>query len=172
MSERFCMNRRQMLLAGAGTTLWVSLGLPGRALAEVAAKQVAYDKKKIAKLSALKEGKLVQFLYPDDDKTYGKCMLIKLGVPAHGGVGPNKDIVAFSALCTHMGGILSGSYNHEYRLAGPCPTHLTTFDLTRHGMVVAGHATESLPQITLAIEGDDVVANGVLGLMYGRSRNA
>ena len=56
-------------------------------------------------------------------------------------------------------------------MAGPCPTHLTTFDLTRHGIVIAGHATESLPQITLEVQGDDIYASGVLGLVFGRRDN-
>ena len=47
----------------------------------------------------------------------------------------------------------------------------TTFDLTRHGMVVAGHATDNLPQVVLELEGDDIYAQGVLGLIYGYSSN-
>jgi arsenite oxidase small subunit len=54
---------------------------------------------------------------------------------------------------------------------GPCPLHLSTFDLTKHGMIVSGHAVESLPQIVLEIDGDDIVATGVMGLFYGYSQN-
>jgi arsenite oxidase small subunit len=36
-------------------------------------------------------------------------------------------------------------------------------------MVISGHGTESLPQIVLVIEGDDVYATGVMGLVYGYS---
>ncbi len=88
-----------------------------------------------------------------------------------GGVGPKKDIVAFSSLCTHMGGLMVGAYRKEDKIAGPCPLHLTTFDLTRHGMVVAGHATESLPQVVLEVEGGDIYAKGILGLVYGKRDN-
>ncbi|MEZ6152138.1 MAG: hypothetical protein R3C09_18710 [Pirellulaceae bacterium] len=45
--------------------------------------------------------------------------------------------------------------------------YLTTFDLTRHGIVVAGHATERLPQIILEIDGDQIYATGIVGLLYG-----
>ena len=38
-------------------------------------------------------------------------------------------------------------------------------------MVVAGHATEALPQVFLELEGDDIYAIGVLGLIYGYSSN-
>ncbi len=51
---------------------------------------------------------------------------------------------------------------------GPCGCHFTTFDLTHRGMVVIGQATENLPQVTLAIEGDDM---GVLGIIYGYRDN-
>ena len=36
-------------------------------------------------------------------------------------------------------------------------------------MVISGHGTESLPQIVLEIDGDDIYAVGVLGLVYGYS---
>jgi arsenite oxidase small subunit len=98
-------------------------------------------------------------------------MLVKLGVPAGGGVGPQQDIVAFSTLCTHMGGPLAGQYRGQHKVLGPCPFHLTTFDLTKHGMVVSGQATESLPQIVLETRGDDIWATGVMGLIYGYHSN-
>ena len=41
----------------------------------------------------------------------------------------------------------------------------------KHGMVVSGHATESLPQIALDLRGDEIYAVGVMGLMYGYSVN-
>ncbi len=98
-------------------------------------------------------------------------MLAKLGVPAGGGVGPDQDIVAFSTLCTHMGGPLAGTYRGQYKVLGPCPFHLSTFDLIKHGMVVAGQATESLPQIVLEVKGDEIWATGVMGLIYGYHSN-
>jgi arsenite oxidase small subunit len=64
---------------------------------------------------------------------------------------------------------LQGTYKDAYQALGPCPLHLTTFDLTRHGMVISGHATESLPQIVLEVQGDDIYAVGVQGLVYGYS---
>jgi arsenite oxidase small subunit len=48
---------------------------------------------------------------------------------------------------------------------------LTTFDLTKHGMVAAGQATESLPQIVLETNGDDIWATGVMGLIFGYHSN-
>jgi Rieske Fe-S protein len=38
-------------------------------------------------------------------------------------------------------------------------------------MVVAGHATASLPQVILETTGDKIHAVGISGLVYGRSSN-
>jgi arsenite oxidase small subunit len=71
-----------------------------------------------------------------------------------------------------MGGpVGADSYKSEHKLLGPCPLHLTTFDLTRHGMVASGHATQSLPQVMLEVRGEDVWAVGMMGLVFGYSQN-
>ena len=125
-----------------------------------------YPRLRIASLKTLEIDKPIRFAYPEGAK-HNAAMLVKLGKKAGGGAGDDQDIVAYSTLCTHMGGDLSGEYNAEYKVAGPCREHLTTFDLTRHGMVVSGHATQALPQIVLEFDGDDVIAVGILGLLYG-----
>lgn len=168
-----CLTRRQFLLAGGATVttlLWITLPGVSQAIA-VPARLTRYPRKKIATMSQLKQDAPIPFKYPFDDYIHSSSELIKLGVPAGGGVGPDKDIVAFNTLCTHMGGPLMGTYKKEYKALGPCPFHLTTFDLTKHGMVIAGHATESLPQVTLEVKGNDIYATGMLGLIYGRSDN-
>lgn len=168
-----CINRRQFLFYSAGAVSTVALSSIFGATAAFAseAKYAEYPRKKIATLSELKQDEPVDFFYPNDDATYAQCFLVKLGEKAGGGVGPDEDIVAFSSLCTHMGGLLNRSYKPEHKVAGPCPSHLTTFDLTRHGMVVAGHAVESLPQIVLAVEGNEIYATGVAGLIFGSAKN-
>ena len=95
--------------------------------------------------------------------------MVKLGELAGAGIGEDQDIVAFSNLCTHMGGPLNGSYNPQHKALGPCPLHLTTFDMTRHGMVISGHATQTLPQAKLELFGDDIYITGVMGLIYGQA---
>lgn len=165
-ADRLCMSRRQFLLAGGAAVTLVSLGgLPGSAEAAQAIK-ATYPRQKIASLSALKTGEPVTFNYPYPDV---RNILVKLGAPAGAGIGAARDVVAFNQQCTHMGGPLDGTYKAEHQVLGPCPLHLTTFDLTRHGMVVSGHATESLPQIVLEVKGDDIYAVGVMGLVYGYS---
>ena len=161
-----CMNRRQLLLTGGAALALISLGsFPGLAQAAQALK-ATYPRQKIGTLSALKDGVPVDFNYPYPDI---RNILVKLGVPAGAGIGVNRDIVAFNQQCTHMGGPLDGTYKPQHQVLGPCPLHLTTFDLTRHGMVASGHATESLPQIVLEVQGDNIYAVGVMGLVYGYS---
>jgi len=168
--ERACMSRRSFLLAGGAlVSLAVVGGVPGiAAAAPVQALKKAYPRVKVGTLSALQKGKPVEFAYPYPDV---QNILVKLGTEAGAGVGPAKDIVAFNQQCTHMGGPMQGTYKDEYQALGPCPLHLTTFDLTRHGMVISGHATEALPQIVLEVHGNDIYAVGVMGLIFGYAAN-
>lgn len=162
--ERACMSRRRFLLFGGTSVALLSIAsLPGVAQVMQALK-ADYARQRIGSLSALKTGEPLDFNYPYPDV---RNIIVKLGVAAGGGIGADKDIVAFNQQCTHMGGPLDGTYKAEHQILGPCPLHLTTFDLTRHGMVASGHATESLPQIVLEVQGDDIYAIGVLGLVYG-----
>jgi arsenite oxidase small subunit len=165
---KLCLTRRRFLMAsGTAGTASVLMSIPGMSK-PVWAKTVNYPKKTIGKLSKMKTDKEVIVDYPDEDSP---VVLVKLGTPAGGGVGPGGDIVAFSAVCTHMGADLDASYKAKHKGLGPCPLHMTSFDLTRHGIVTGGHATESLPQIALEIKGDYIIATGVSGLIYGRSAN-
>jgi arsenite oxidase small subunit len=161
------MNRRQMLLAGGSLVVLGMLPAPGAA-APLHALRADYPRVRIGRLSALERGVPVAFAYPYPTV---RNMLVKLGAPAGAGIGPDADVVAFNQQCTHMGGPLDGSYKPQHQVLGPCPLHLTTFDLTRHGMVVSGHGTESLPQILLEAQGDQIFAVGVLGLIWGYSAN-
>ncbi|MFZ5818019.1 MAG: arsenate reductase (azurin) small subunit [Bacillota bacterium] len=178
MSEKqkessWCLNRREFLLTTGSVVSLVTLGslFGARAHAETQPVLLAeYPRKKVGTLSGLKTD-VPQFIkYPHDDD-YSAAILVKLGKPAGGGVGPAGDIVAFSTLCTHAGGNMAKTYKPEWKVLGACPLHLTTFDLTRHGIVGAGQATESLPQIVLEVEGDDIYATGVIGLMFGTHNN-
>jgi len=163
------ISRRRFLVYGstalASTT--ILLKIPGMAKAQEA-QVLTYPKKWLAKLNSLKDDVPVFIQYPDDQSF---STLVKLGIPAGGGVGRQKDIVAFSTICTHQGGPLMGTYKPEYKTLGACPYHLTTFDLRRYGIVVAGQAYQSLPQILLEIEGNDIYAVGVMGLIFGRNHN-
>jgi arsenite oxidase small subunit len=174
---RPCLSRREFLLGGMATTTIFLLacqrsetGDAGDALAALEAELARYPRKKVGTVSQLQTDVPARFNYPYEDLN-SLSFMVKLGVPAGGGVGPQSDIVAFNTLCTHMGGDLSDvktSYLKDHKVVGPCPLHLTTYDLTRYGMVVSGFATESLPQVVLEVEGDDIYATGILGLVYGK----
>ena len=170
--KRSCLTRRQFLVTGGGaaTVLLTVPGLAGRLLA-VPARVTKYPRKRVARLHEVQAHVPIYFKYPDEDVLSSASLLIKLDVPAGGGVGPDRDIVAFNALCPHMGGPLMGTYKKDHAAIGPCPFHLTSFDLTKHGMVIAGHATESLPQVLLEVSGEEIYATGMLGLIYGRASN-
>lgn len=160
-----------MLLTGTGVAIVALASLPGHALAQMAGREVKlarYPRRLVGRLSRLETGKPVRFAYPYEQTP---CMLVKLGVVAGAGIGPQDDVVAFTTTCTHMGGSLEGTYKPDLQILGSCPMHLTTFDLTRHGMVISGHATESLPQVMLETEGDNIYAAGVMGLIYGYGSN-
>ena len=175
MSEKNCTSpqsmtsRREFLkLSGAAITTLVlpaylmKSGLPKTLYAQ----RMDYASAPIGKLSSLIPGEPVSFQYPWEH-SLSTNYLIMLDEPAGGGIGPDENVVAFNSFCTHQGGPLMDQFHADSGVAGPCPLHWTTFDLTRHGMVVSGHATQGLPQIILELQGDDILATGVMGLIYG-----
>jgi len=171
VGQAACLSRRTFLiLGGSAVTVLGTVGTawPGSAQSPELVMS-RYPRQRVAALAELALGEPIAFTYPDDAV---ENLLIKLGEPAGGGVGPDDDIVAFNTICTHMGGYMDAStYKPAHAVLGPCPLHLTTFDLTRHGMVVSGHATASLPQIVIELDADDIVATGVMGLFFGYTRH-
>jgi len=163
-----CLSRRNLLiLGGASATVLATSGLAAAQDAQLV--MSTYVTKPIARLSELEAKTPVPFTYPTDAVDN---LLIKLEERAGGGIGPDQDVVAFNVICPHQGGYMDAStYKGAHNLLGPCPLHLSTFDLTRHGLIASGHATASLPQIVLALDGDDIVATGVMGLFYGYNQN-
>ena len=167
------MNRRSFLFtSGLTTAATVMVALtPGAAEADkVPALVATYPRRLVAKISDLKPDKPINFTYPDEG-AYAESMIVKLGVPAGGGIGPDRDIVAFNYYCTHQGGSLDATYKGDTKSLGACPLHLSTYDLTRHGILISGQAYQSLPQILLELEGDQIMAIGVFGLIFGRYDN-
>ena len=148
-----------------------TFGLPdivAAATGDAALHEGVYPELRVARLSELVEGEPLAFAYPLRQQPN---MLVKLGTPARGGVGPDEDVVAYSVLCTHMGGSLRGRYRHDAKAIGPCPFHFSTFDLRKGGIPVHASATQKLPQVTLRLDGDAIVAVGMQGLVYGFRNN-
>lgn len=183
--EAPCVSRRKLLMLGGAATVTTllapgllmrpgaaanGLASEGRVSSPIAARTARYPRKKVGRLSALKTDEPVQISYPGEDEGH-LALLVKLGVPALGGIGPMGDVVAFNAFCTHQGGPLEDRYNAEHKTMGPCEFHLSTFDLQRHGMITSASATQNLPQVVLELDGDDIYAVGMLGLIYGYPDN-
>jgi arsenite oxidase small subunit len=141
---------------------------PSAEAAQVEAGRTAlpYPRKSIGTLASLKVNAPVAFSFPD---AASPCTLVKLGRAVPGGVGPDKDIVAYSTLCTHMGcPVAYDSSTRTFR----CGCHYSVFDAEMSGQMVCGQATENLPQVTLEIDAQGgLVATAVNGLIYGRQAN-
>jgi arsenite oxidase small subunit len=123
-----------------------------------------YPRAKVGTLADLGSGAF-SATYPDANSP---IQIIKLGSAVSGGVGSDGDIVAYSALCTHMG--CPVGYDAATNVF-QCPCHFSQFDVARDAMLVNGPATQHLPRVALEIEGQDIYAIGVQGLIYGRPHN-
>lgn len=169
-----CLTRRDFMLFSSASVVSLSaLGFAAdSALGQTAdtVRHQAYPRRKIGTLSELNADEPKAFHYPHEHP-FCRSLLFKLDGKAGGGIAPEQNVVAFNQMCTHMGGMLEGQFNPGHKTLGPCPIHLTTFDIARHGMVVSGHATQGLPQILLELEGDDIYATGLMGLIYGYHDN-
>lgn len=166
------LTRRQFLIASGGlaTATGAMVANPGRAeaaTADAGRTTLPYKPKSVAKAAQLRDNVPVSFTFPDEASP---CTLVKMGRPVPGGVGPGRDIVAYSTLCTHMG--CPVSYDAGSRTFR-CGCHFSTFDAELGGQMVCGQATENLPQV--ALQYDDrsgtVTATAVDGLIYGRQSN-
>ena len=149
--------------------------LQGSAVTIIAASQFAkaqdwfapalvYPALKIGNVNSLKPGSAVNFSYPDEAS---QGILLQLTEQAIGGVGRGRDIVAYSAACTHMG---CGVQYKSGRLQ--CPCHYSLYDPAKNGQVYQGVASSYLPQIPLRVAANgDIYAIAVEGLIWGRAVN-
>lgn len=126
---------------------------------------------KVANLTDLNGNAPVSFNYPLDDEPN---LLVKIGVPAQGGVGPEGDIVAFSQICQHLGCVSLGfvpeggapACNPAYKAGGPvgyCCCHGSVFDFQNSAKVVGGPSPRPQPQVTLRYDSGtgDIYAIGM-----------
>ena len=168
LSRRDFFKKSGGLAAGAGL---VTGAIPDSALAATAADAgnavLPYPRKALGAAGPIAVGQGVAFTYPDESSP---CTLLKMGKPVEAGVGPGRDIVAYSTLCTHMG--CPVSYDAK-SACFKCPCHFSTFDAEKGGQMVCGQTTENLPRIVLEYDGANgtVTAVAVSGLLYGRQSN-
>ena len=79
-------------------------------------------------------------------------LLVKLGVKADNGVGPDGDIVAFSSLCQHQGCVynfLPPGATASNPPEGFCGCHNSQFDFVHNGRVIGGPAPFPVPRVML-----------------------
>jgi arsenite oxidase small subunit len=143
----------------ASTSAQAAAGDSGRATQQ-------YPVKGIGRVAAMSASQPVAFTYPD---AASPCVALKLGTPVPGGVGPDRDIVAYSTMCTHMG--CPVAYDAGTK-SFKCPCHFSMFDAEKEGQMICGQATENLPRIILKYNNNGTIsAVAVDGLIYGRQSN-
>jgi len=82
-----------------------------------------------------------------------------------GGVGPNKSIVAYSALCEHLGctypeltfyppGVKAPTFNGPMDKVIHCSCHGSTYDPYKGAAVITGPTTKPLPAVQLKWDPD------------------
>ena len=168
------LSRRNFLkLTGSGAAVG-TLSLSPLSHAQQSTSQTAtgsttlpYPRDVVAKLGELTVNDPLYFNYPDDRSP---CVAIRKGREVKGGVGPDRDVVAYSTQCTHMG--CPVNYDKEAETF-KCPCHYSIFDPDNAGQMVIGQATENLPRIILEYDEaeDAILAVSVDGLIYGRQAN-
>src|SRR5439155_3281927 len=94
------MRTRRDVLKLGGSAVAGFMATQGLPRPSPAAQDASYPVVTVAPLTAVARATTVAFAYPDANSP---AVLIRLGEPAPGGVGPNQDIVAYSVLCTHKG---------------------------------------------------------------------
>jgi len=160
---------RRSFLSGAGMAAAgaaASTVLPGASQAATPTMVGAYPSSRLANAKELKINEPLEVAYPD---AQAPGVLLKLGKPVPGGVGPDGDIVGFTTICPHKGFPLAyNAADHSLN----CPGHYGRYDCDAGGLQIWGHATQNLPQYMLRVdEKGDIYAEGLDELLYGRLAN-
>lgn len=109
---------------------------------------------------------LLRFLAPPSGEARIKKLVIeKVEVPIGGSKNivfndmpaivintPERGLIAFSRVCTHLGCLIEYEKDKHQLL---CPCHAGTYDL--EGNVVSGPPPKPLPRLPLKVEGENIV---------------
>jgi arsenite oxidase small subunit len=150
---------RLMIAAGATATL-VACASVFRILGFVpqgsAPTQLSWPRIRLVRASSLNVNQPVSFNYP---LTNTPNLLVKLGVTAENGVGPNNDIVAYSTICQHLGCYFgyqaagtSPPCNSSVKATtaeGYCCCHGGEYDLVNGAKVIGGPPARAVPAVKL-----------------------
>jgi arsenite oxidase small subunit len=158
------VNRRDFIKTGvAGLAAATTTGVPASLVQGANANE--YPVITVVSLDSVKRGAEIDFEYPDMN---APSVLLRLREPVPGGIGPGKDIVAYSMLCTHKGCPLNYMADRQILV---CPCHWSSFDPAKNGRLVIGQASQALPMIDLKVTKGMIMAVGMGGLIYGRHTN-
>jgi arsenite oxidase small subunit len=144
-----------LVVAGIGAITKAVTSTPSSESSE----SVTFPRVKVASLTDLEANQPIIFNYPLDNEPN---VLVKLGQKADGGVGPEGDIVAFSALCQHLGCVYafqatgtSPQCDSAYTAESPvgyCCCHGSVFDFLHGGTVQSGPSPRPVPQVMLDVD--------------------
>jgi arsenite oxidase small subunit len=143
-------------VAGVAATAAASPALfAGVAQNESGGAYLRYERRRIGSLKTLKRSGTLSFSYPDRDSP---CTAVLI----------EGEVKAYSTLCSHKGcPLMYNAANQTF----VCPCHFSKFDAAKDGEMIIGQATEELPRIYVEVKGDDIVAYGIDGLVFGRESN-
>jgi len=118
--------------------------------------QLAWPRIKLGNISSLEPLKPLRFNYP---LVNTPNVLVKLGVKAENGIGPDGDIVAYSSICQHLGCYFAfqppGSSppcdaSFQAPVAeGYCCCHGGQYDFTQAAKVIGGPPPRPVPSVQL-----------------------
>ncbi len=117
---------------------------------------LSWPRVKLLNVKTLKLLEPVKFNYPLVNTSN---ILVKLGVKADGGIGPDGDIVAYSSLCQHLGCYFAFQSSGSSPLCDPsykvptaegyCCCHGGEYDLQNGGKVIGGPPPRPVPRVFL-----------------------
>jgi arsenite oxidase small subunit len=154
-------NFLKLIAAGGGaiTILGLASAIKAVTFIPTTTTQLAWPKIKAANINSLKLLTPITFNYP---LTNTPNLLVKLGIKAKGGIGPDQDIVAFSDICQHLGcfyGFVppkgSPPCNKSYQASlseGYCCCHGSQYDFADGAKVIGGPAPRPVPQVQLELD--------------------
>jgi len=155
--------------AGGNSTAIASSSSASSSTATTSTSSSPFPQLMIANVSDLVVSTPVSFNYPLEETPN---ILVKLGVKAAGGVGPDGDIVAYSVVCQHLGCITAflptgkgPACDPSYKAPGPegyCCCHGSIYDFVNGAAVLGGPAQRPVPQVLLSIDSSgDIYAIGM-----------
>lgn len=155
--------------AGGNQTATASTSSASSSTATTSTSSSPFPNLMIAHISDLVVSKPVSFNYPLEETPN---ILVKLGVKAAGGVGPEGDIVAYSVICQHLGCVVAyiptgtgPACDASYKAPGPeayCCCHGSSYDLVNGAAVLGGPAPRPIPQVMLSVDASgDIYAVGM-----------